>query len=50
MFYLMSRGIPKEEAETMMVRGFLDELVDPIEDEALAEALHGVIDGWLLGK
>jgi Fe-S cluster assembly protein SufD len=50
LFYLMSRGIPKEEAETMLVRGFLEELVDPIEDEALAEALHGVIDGWLLGK
>jgi Fe-S cluster assembly protein SufD len=50
MFYLLSRGIPKEEAETMLVRGFLEELVDPIEDEALAEALHGVIDGWLLGK
>ena len=49
LFYLMSRGIPKEEAETMLVRGFLEELVDPIEDEALAEALHGVIDGWLLG-
>jgi Fe-S cluster assembly protein SufD len=50
LFYLLSRGIPKEEAETMLVRGFLEELVDPIEDEALAEALHGVIDGWLLGK
>ncbi|HTO28007.1 MAG TPA: SufD family Fe-S cluster assembly protein, partial [Devosia sp.] len=50
MFYLMSRGIPKEEAETMLVRGFLEELVDPIADEALAEALHGVIDGWLLGR
>lgn len=50
LFYLLSRGIPKEEAETMLVRGFLKELVDPIEDEALAEALHGVIDGWLLGK
>jgi Fe-S cluster assembly protein SufD len=49
LFYLMSRGIPQAEAETMLVRGFLEELVDPIEDEALAEALHGVIDGWLLG-
>ncbi|MBE0578841.1 Fe-S cluster assembly protein SufD [Devosia sp.] len=49
LFYLMSRGIPQEEAETMLVRGFLEELVDSIEDAALAEALHGVIDGWLLG-
>ena len=49
LFYLMSRGIPQAEAETMLVRGFLEELVDPIEDEALPEALHGVIDEWLLG-
>lgn len=49
LFYLMSRGIPQGEAETMLVRGFLDELVDPIEGDALAEALRGVIDGWLLG-
>ena len=50
LFYLLSRGIPKAEAETMLVRGFLEELVDPITDEALAEALHGVIDGWLMGN
>lgn len=50
LFYLMSRGIPQAEAETMLVRGFLEELVDPIEDEAVAEVLHGVIDRWLLGK
>jgi Fe-S cluster assembly protein SufD len=50
MFYLTSRGIPKEEAETMLVRGFIEELLDPVEDEALAEALHGIVDGWLLGK
>jgi Fe-S cluster assembly protein SufD len=50
LFYLMSRGIPQAEAETMLVRGFIEELVDPIEDEGLAEALHGVIDGWLLGN
>lgn len=49
LFYLMSRGIPKAEAETMLVRAFLAELVDPIEDAALNEALTGVIDGWLAG-
>jgi Fe-S cluster assembly protein SufD len=50
LFYLTSRGIPKEEAETMLVRAFLAELIDPIEDPALNEALTGVIDGWLAGK
>lgn len=50
LFYLLSRGIPKAEAETMLVRGFIAELIDPIEDEALNEALQGIVDGWLLGK
>ena len=50
LFYLMSRGIPQAEAETMLVRGFLSELVDPIEDEGLAQALNGVIDTWLLAN
>lgn len=50
MFYLMSRGIPQAEAETMLVRGFLEEVLDPIEDAALNEALTAVVDGWLLKK
>lgn len=50
LFYLMSRGIPQNEAETMLVRGFLEEVLDPIEDEALNESLKAVVDGWLLGK
>ena len=32
LFYLMSRGIPQAEAETMLVRAFLAELLDPIEE------------------
>jgi Fe-S cluster assembly protein SufD len=50
LFYLTSRGIAKADAETMLVRAFLAELIDPIEDEALNEALTAVIEGWLAGK
>lgn len=50
LFYLLSRGIPKAEAETMLVRGFIAELLDPVENSELNEALQGVVDGWLLGK
>jgi len=50
LFYLLSRGIPQPEAETMLVRGFIAELIDPIEDQALNETLQGIVDGWLLGK
>lgn len=47
MFYLKSRGIPTEEAESMLVRGFLEELLDPIEDEELHLALEDVVEQWL---
>ncbi|WDR05675.1 Fe-S cluster assembly protein SufD [Devosia rhodophyticola] len=49
MFYLMSRGISRAEAETMLVRGFLKEVLDPIEDAELNEALTAVVDDWLVG-
>ena len=50
LFYLVSRGISRAEAETMLVRGFLEELLDPIENEALHDALEGVVENWLLGQ
>jgi Fe-S cluster assembly protein SufD len=50
LFYLMSRGVPKAEAETMLVRGFIAELLDPIADAALNATLQGVVDGWLAAK
>lgn len=50
LFYLMSRGVPKAEAESMLVRGFLEEVLDPIENEELHEALEGVVEKWLVGS
>jgi len=47
MFYLMSRGIPQTIAESMLVRGFIEEIIDPVEDEALHLALEGVVERWL---
>jgi Fe-S cluster assembly protein SufD len=47
MFYLKSRGIPKAEAESMLVRGFIEEVLDPIADEELHLALEGVVERWL---
>ncbi|MHB1102897.1 MAG: Fe-S cluster assembly protein SufD [Devosia sp.] len=50
LFYLVSRGISRSDAETMLVRAFLAELLDPIEDAALHEALEAVVEGWLAGS
>lgn len=47
LFYLMSRGIPRPEAEAMLIRAFLAELIDPIEDEYLHGALNDIVDDWL---
>jgi Fe-S cluster assembly protein SufD len=47
LFYLMSRGIPKDVAEAMLVRAFLAELVDPVMHHGTRDALTGVIEGWL---
>lgn len=47
LFYLMSRGIPRRIAESMLIRAFVQELLDPIEDAELNEALSGVVEEWL---
>jgi Fe-S cluster assembly protein SufD len=50
MFYLLSRGIPRATAESMLVRGFIDEVIDPVADEELHMALDGVVERWLGSK
>ncbi|MEX1179415.1 MAG: Fe-S cluster assembly protein SufD [Cucumibacter sp.] len=47
LFYLMSRGIPRPTAESMLIRAFVAELFEPIEDEALRALLDGLVDTWL---
>lgn len=47
LFYLMSRGITRPLAESMLIRAFVQELLDDIEDEELHEALSGVVEEWL---
>ncbi|MCF6343740.1 MAG: Fe-S cluster assembly protein SufD [Devosiaceae bacterium] len=47
LFYLMSRGIEREQAKSMLIRAFLAELFDEVKIEALKEALISVADEWL---
>ncbi|RDE09245.1 Fe-S cluster assembly protein SufD [Pelagibacterium lacus] len=47
LFYLMSRGIPCAEAETLLIRAFLEEITEAVENEYVAEALSGVVERWL---
>jgi len=43
LFYLMSRGIPDDEARKLVVRGFFAELLDKIPVESLRERLGAAI-------
>ena len=47
LFYLMSRGIPMDEARRLVVRGFFAEIISHIEDEGIQERLMARIDGEL---
>jgi Fe-S cluster assembly protein SufD len=50
LFYLMARGLPRPEAETLLLQAFLGEAIEVVEDEALREALVGVVERWLEGR
>jgi Fe-S cluster assembly protein SufD len=47
LFYLMARGLPRKEAEALMVESFVAETLEPVQDEGLREALLGQIASWL---
>ena len=50
LFYLMSRGIPRDEAERMLITAFLEEIVETIEDDSLREPLTERIGVWLSAR
>ncbi len=47
MFYLTSRGIPRADAQNMLVLAFLAEAIEEIEDEALARDIHSRLERWM---
>lgn len=47
LYYLMARGIPASRARAMLVSAFVVEIVEELENEALVEALKGIIETWL---
>ncbi|MXU65865.1 SufB/SufD family protein [Oceanomicrobium pacificus] len=47
LFYLTSRGISKEDATDMLVLAFVDEAIQEIEDDALADVIRAQLAGWL---
>lgn len=50
LFYLLSRGIPKVEAESMLILAFLGEAIDEIQNQAVHDALIHRVEGWLKAR
>ncbi|WP_457937831.1 Fe-S cluster assembly protein SufD [Mesorhizobium sp. 10J20-29] len=46
LFYLMARGIDEKAARGLLVKAFVAEVIEDLEDEALVEALEAMLDGW----
>jgi Fe-S cluster assembly protein SufD len=49
-FYLMARGIPAAEAESLLIQAFLGEAIEGIEDAGLREALIESVAAWLKAR
>ena len=47
LFYLTSRGVPRAEAEALLVLSFVDEAIAEIEDADLAEDVRVRLAAWL---
>jgi Fe-S cluster assembly protein SufD len=50
LFYLMARGLPRPEAESLMVQAFLGEAVETVDHEPTREALVAVVENWLRAR
>ena len=50
LFYLMSRGIARQEAEALMIQAFAGDALEAVEHEDLREVLQGMIQEWLKAR
>ncbi|MBS9716126.1 Fe-S cluster assembly protein SufD [Pseudohalocynthiibacter aestuariivivens] len=50
LFYLKSRGVPETEAQDLLVKAFLAEAIDEIENEEISEDLTARLEGWLVRR
>jgi Fe-S cluster assembly protein SufD len=50
LFYIMSRGVPKAEAEQLLVQAFLGEAIETVEHEGVHDALVAIVEDWLRAR
>ncbi len=46
LFYLMARGVPERTARGLLIKAFLAEVIEGLENEPLVEALEAKLDRW----
>lgn len=46
LFYLMARGIDEKTARGLLVKAFVAEVIEELDEEPIVEALEGVLDEW----
>jgi len=46
LFYLMARGVDEKTARGLLVKAFVAEVIEELEDEAIVEALETRLDAW----
>jgi Fe-S cluster assembly protein SufD len=50
LFYLRARGVPRSEAENLLVLAFVADALAEVEDERLAEDIRSRLEGWLMRR
>lgn len=50
LFYLMARGLPKKEAEALLVEAFVGEVLDTVSEEGVRDLLAGLVSGWMKAR
>ena len=50
LFYLRSRGVPRERAIVLLVLSFLADALEEVEDEDLRAEIAGRLEDWLTAK
>ncbi|WP_192178972.1 Fe-S cluster assembly protein SufD [Mesorhizobium amorphae] len=48
LFYLMARGIDEKSARGLLVKAFVAEVIEELDDEAIVDALEARLDAWFV--
>jgi Fe-S cluster assembly protein SufD len=50
LFYLRSRGLPRAEAEQLLLEAFANEAVEHVQNEGARDRLTGYVSDWLAAR